>query len=56
MHAKKFSASMMKAANAAGTTPEKFATGIRGLLSRSRCRDTKPIFNNRVLSALSCAQ
>ena len=44
-----------KAAEAAGISVEKFISGVRGILSPSRCRDTKPIFSDKVLQALSIA-
>ena len=49
-----FSEKFVKAAAAAGVTPEKFAALIRGLLSPSKCRDTMRVFSPRVVASISC--
>jgi hypothetical protein len=45
------------AAHAAGITQEELLKRIRGLLARSRCRDTerKPIFSKGVIKAIFSA-
>ena len=49
---------LAKAAEAAHTTPERFARKVRGILRARRCRDTKPrerVFTAEVMDALSRA-
>lgn len=48
-----YSAEFVKAAKAAGQTPQEFARRIRGLLARGKCRDTRRIFNKAVTRAIS---
>lgn len=51
-----YSAKFVRAAKAAGLTPKNFASRLRGLLSPSKCRNTKGrIFTSGLIAALSCA-
>ena len=44
------------AAKAAGMNPSDFAKALRGLLSPSKCRNTKKIFSDDVLDGISSAR
>ena len=52
-----YSIRFIKAAEASGMSPEKFAESIRGLLSPSRCRDIRrrKIFDTKVMQEISHA-
>lgn len=52
----KYSQNFIKAAEAANTTPEKFAEQIRHLLSPSKCRDTSgKVFSASVMRSILSA-
>lgn len=51
-----YSQNFIKAAEAAKTTPEKFAARIRALLSPLKCRDTSgKVFSSSVIRSISFA-
>ena len=53
---KKHDGLLAKAAEAAKTTPEKLAKRLRGLLSATRCRDTRErIITPAIMSAINLA-